>query len=85
LPYEKDFDERNIPTKAHPTQKKFEYLELCKKKIQSVLDKGLIRHSKSPWTFVHLILIMQERRNAESHDLLLAIDVLTKFFNGLDI
>ena len=48
LPYEPGFDERNIPTKARPTQMNFELLEFCKKEIQSLLDKKLIRSSKLP-------------------------------------
>ena len=48
LPYEKDFDERNILTKVRPTQMNFELLEHCKKEIQNLLDKKLIRPSKSP-------------------------------------
>ena len=35
LPYEKDFAERNIPTKAHYTQTNTEPLEFSKKEIQS--------------------------------------------------
>jgi hypothetical protein len=27
-----------------------DYLDLCKKEIQTLLDKGLIRKSKSPWS-----------------------------------
>ena len=50
LPYEPGFDERNIPTKARPTQMNFELLEFCKKEIQSLIDKNLIRPSKSPWS-----------------------------------
>ncbi|KAG5572213.1 hypothetical protein H5410_061979 [Solanum commersonii] len=50
LPYEDNFIEDNIPTKARPCQVNFEYLELCKKEIESLLQKGFIRHSKSPWS-----------------------------------
>jgi hypothetical protein len=50
LPYELDFNERNIPTKARPIQMNQELLEYCKKEIQELLDKGLIRKSKSPWS-----------------------------------
>ena len=39
-----------IPTKAHPTQVNAELLEYCKKKIQSLPEKKLIRSSKSPWS-----------------------------------
>ena len=50
LPYEKGFNEKQIPTKARPTQMNAELLEYCKKEIQSLLDKKLIRPSKSPWS-----------------------------------
>jgi len=50
LPYEKDFNERMIPTKACPAQMNAELLEYCKKEIQTLLDKKLIRPSKSPWS-----------------------------------
>ena len=50
LPYEKDFNEKQIPTKARPTQMNTELLEYCKKEIQSLLEKKLIRPSKSPWS-----------------------------------
>ncbi|KAG5573015.1 hypothetical protein H5410_062781 [Solanum commersonii] len=47
LPYEDNFIKDNISTKARPCQMNADYLELCKKKIDSLLQKGLIRHSKS--------------------------------------
>ena len=51
LPYENDFNERKqIPTKARPSQMNSEYLELCKKEIQDLLSKNLIRKSYSPWS-----------------------------------
>jgi hypothetical protein len=50
LPYEPDFNERTIPTKARPIQMNQELLEYCKKEIHELLDKGLIRKSKSPWS-----------------------------------
>jgi hypothetical protein len=50
LPYIDDFNESQIPTRARPAQMNNDYLNLCKKEIQSLLDKGLIRHSKSPWS-----------------------------------
>ena len=49
-PYEKDFFEKNIPTKARPIQMNKELLEFCKKEIETLLKKGLIRLSKSPWS-----------------------------------
>jgi len=48
FPYEKDFNERMIPTKARPIQMNAELLEYCKKEIRTLLDKKLIRPSKSP-------------------------------------
>ncbi|XP_070002857.1 uncharacterized protein [Nicotiana sylvestris] len=50
LPYEEDFSEDNIPTKARPCQMNSDYLELCKKEIDSLKEKGLIRPSKSKWS-----------------------------------
>jgi hypothetical protein len=50
LPYESNFDEKTIPTKARPIQMNQELLEYCKKEIQDLLQKGLIRKSKSPWS-----------------------------------
>ncbi|HET6457955.1 MAG TPA: reverse transcriptase family protein, partial [Nitrosopumilaceae archaeon] len=50
LPYVKDFNERNIPTKARPIQMNHEVMEFCKKEIEDLLHKGIIRHSKSPWS-----------------------------------
>ena len=50
LPYEKDFNEKQIPTKARPTQMNAELLEYYKKEIQILLEKKLIRPSKSPWS-----------------------------------
>ena len=49
LPYEKDFNERQIATKARPIQMNNELLEHYKKEIEDFLNKGLIRKSKSPW------------------------------------
>lgn len=50
LPYEPGFNERKIPTRAHPNQMKKEYLELCKIEINTLLQKKLIRPSYSPWS-----------------------------------
>ncbi|GAV69029.1 LOW QUALITY PROTEIN: Peptidase_A3 domain-containing protein, partial [Cephalotus follicularis] len=38
-PYEKDFTEQNIPTKARPIQMTYELMEHCKKEIQELLNK----------------------------------------------
>ena len=50
LPYVKDFNEKNIPTKARPIQMNAETVEFCKKEISDLLEKKLIRNSKSPWS-----------------------------------
>ena len=50
MPYVKDFDEKNIPTKARPIQMNDETVEFCKKEINDLLQKKLIRNSKSHWS-----------------------------------
>ena len=50
LPYVKNFDEKHIPTKARPIQMNAETVEFCKKEIHDLLEKKLIRNSKSPWS-----------------------------------
>ena len=50
LSYEKYFDEKQIPTKARPIQMSPELLEYCKKEINDLLSKKLIRPSHSPWS-----------------------------------
>ena len=51
LPYDKDFNEKNIYSKARPIQKNAETIEFCKKEIHDLLGKKLIRNSKSPWSY----------------------------------
>ena len=50
LPYVKDFNEKNIYSKARPIQKNAKTIEFCKKEIHDLLGKKLIRNSKSPWS-----------------------------------
>ena len=50
LPYEQSFDEKMIPTKARPIQMNERHLEICRKEINDLLSKGLIRKSSSPWS-----------------------------------
>nr|KYP37212.1 hypothetical protein KK1_041602 [Cajanus cajan] len=50
LPYEKDLNETQIPTKARPIQMNEQLLHYCHKEIKDLLSKGLIRPSKSPWS-----------------------------------
>ncbi|KAG5590219.1 hypothetical protein H5410_040733 [Solanum commersonii] len=52
LPYEDDFSEENIPTKSRPCQMNTELVEFCKKEIDNLLQKGLIKPSKSPWSCI---------------------------------
>ena len=42
LPYEKDFNERQIPTKARPIQMNNELLEHCKKEIDDKEENSKI-------------------------------------------
>uniref|UniRef100_M1DWJ3 Uncharacterized protein n=1 Tax=Solanum tuberosum TaxID=4113 RepID=M1DWJ3_SOLTU len=50
LPYEDDFSEENIPTKSRPCQMNTKLVEFCKKEIDNLLQNGLIKPSKSPWS-----------------------------------
>lgn len=47
--YEKDFNEKDLPTKGRPIQMNQELMKYCKKEIQELLDKRKIRKMKSPW------------------------------------
>ena len=50
LPYVKEFNEKNSPTKAYPIQMNVETVEFCKKEIGDLLEKKLIGNSKFPWS-----------------------------------
>ena len=50
LPYESGFTDKNIPIKARPIQMSSKFVEYCKKEINDLLDKNLIKKSKSPWS-----------------------------------
>ncbi|CAN4119829.1 unnamed protein product [Withania somnifera] len=50
LPYINEFNENIIPTKARPIQMNHELMETCKKEINDLLSKKIIRPSKSPWS-----------------------------------
>ena len=50
LPYEDSFNEANITTKSRPCQMNSELVDFCKKEIDNLLSKGLIKPSKSPWS-----------------------------------
>nr|AAT39959.2 Zinc knuckle family protein [Solanum demissum]AAT66775.2 Zinc knuckle family protein [Solanum demissum] len=50
VPRQENFSKDNIPTKSHPCQMNAELVEFCKGEIDSLLQKGLIKPSKSPWS-----------------------------------
>ena len=50
LPYVKDFNEKDIPTKARPIQMNHELMDICKAEIEDLHRKGTIRNSRSPWS-----------------------------------
>jgi len=50
LSYEQDFRDTQIPTKARPIQMNEELLLHCQTEIKDLLNKKLIRPSKSPWS-----------------------------------
>ncbi|KAG5573563.1 hypothetical protein H5410_063329 [Solanum commersonii] len=57
LPCEDDFSEENIPIKSRPCQMNTELVEFCKKQIDNLLQKSLIKSSKSPWPCTVFMLI----------------------------
>ncbi|XP_075084810.1 uncharacterized protein LOC107822758 [Nicotiana tabacum] len=50
LPYEDNFSEADIPTKSRPCQMNTKLVEFYKKEIDNLLQKGLIKPSKSAWS-----------------------------------
>ena len=50
LPYDENFLEKEIPTKARPIQMNSELEKHCRKEISDLLEKGLISKSRSPWS-----------------------------------
>jgi hypothetical protein len=50
LPYEPDFDEKTIPTKARPIQMNHKLTIHYQKEINDLLDKNIISSSKSSWS-----------------------------------
>ncbi|XP_015078462.1 uncharacterized protein LOC107022336 [Solanum pennellii] len=50
LPYEDNFSENDIPTKSRSCQMNAELVDFCKKEIDNLIQKGLIKPSKSPWS-----------------------------------
>ena len=50
MPYENDFDERQIPTKARPIKMNETLEKHCREEIQDLENKNLISKSLSPWS-----------------------------------
>ncbi|GAV92114.1 hypothetical protein CFOL_v3_35496, partial [Cephalotus follicularis] len=50
LPYEKNFTRQNISTKIKSIQMIYELMKYCEKDIQELLNKKLIKPSKSLWS-----------------------------------
>ena len=50
LPYEKDFDEKEIPTKARPIQMNSDLEQHYRKEITDLKSKEIISKSRSPWS-----------------------------------
>ncbi|XP_016544240.2 uncharacterized protein LOC107844306 [Capsicum annuum] len=63
LPYEDNFSEDNTSTKSRPCQMNTELVEFCKKEIDNLLEKGLIKPSKSPWFCTAFYVNNAQKRN----------------------
>ena len=72
LPYKKDFNEKNIPTKIRPIQMKEKLLKYCKKEIQDLLNKKLVRSNKLP--FICSAFYVQNQAEIEREALRLVIN-----------
>ena len=68
LPYEKDFNEKQIPTKARPIQMNNELLDHCKKEIEDLLNKGLIFKASLLKVVLLFMLINKQSWNEEFQD-----------------
>ena len=68
LPYEKDFNERQIPTKVRPIQMNNELLDHCKKEIEDLLNKGLIFNASLLKVVLLFMLINKQSWNEEFQD-----------------
>ncbi|KAG5585086.1 hypothetical protein H5410_045520 [Solanum commersonii] len=63
LPYEDNFSKDDIPIKSRTCQMNTKLVEFCKMEIDSLLQKGLIKPSKSLGFVLHFMSIMQLKRN----------------------
>jgi hypothetical protein len=83
LPYESNFDKKTIPTKARPIQMNQELLEYCKKEIQDLLQKGLIRKSKSTWSYSAFYVQKNAELEKEALRLVINYKPLNKFLKWI--
>ena len=77
LSYVKDFNEKDIPTKARPIQMNHELMDVCKAKIEDLLRKGIIRNSRSPWSCPTFYV----QKNAENERVVLRLVINYKPLN----
>ena len=81
LPYEKDFSEKQIPTKAIPIQMSPKLLEYCKKEIHDLLRKKLIRPSHFPWSWAAFYVQKASEIEREIPRLVINYKPLNKVYN----
>ena len=69
---------KNIPTKARPIQMNHDLLEICKKELQALLEKQLIRPSKSPWSCAGFYVMNQAEKERGAPRLVINYKPLNK-------
>ncbi|KAL4584204.1 hypothetical protein LXL04_008796 [Taraxacum kok-saghyz] len=83
LPYIKGFDERNIPSKSRAIHMSSELETHCKNEIQELLNKKLIRPSKSPWSFSAFYVMNAAEIERGSPRLVINYKPLNKFLEWI--
>ena len=73
---------RQIPTKARPIQMNNKLLDHCKKEIGDLLNKGLIRKSKSPWSYAAFYVNKQAEFERGVPRLVINYKPLIQLYNG---
>ena len=81
----KKFNEKQIPTKARPIQMNPELLEYCKKEINDLLNKKLIRPSHSPWSCAAFYVQKVSEIERGTPRLVINYKPLNKVYNGFGI
>ncbi|KAG5586677.1 hypothetical protein H5410_047111 [Solanum commersonii] len=78
-----DFSEENITTKSRPCQMNTELVEFCKKEIDNLLQKGLIKPSKSPWscTAFYVNNAAEKERGVPKYPIPNKRDLLTRLYD----